>query len=91
MYVAEHVANDVLPDNVQVPENEPVPLVVKVTVPVGVKYVPGELSVTVIVQLVAVPIAAGDVQKTDVAADRNVTVIVAVASGLAAECPESPP
>jgi hypothetical protein len=43
-----------------VPANDPAPLVVSVTWPVGVMNVPGELSVTVTVQLVATPIVPGD-------------------------------
>jgi hypothetical protein len=45
---------------VHVPANDPLPLVVSVTWPVGVMNVPGELSVTVTVQLVATPMVPGD-------------------------------
>jgi hypothetical protein len=90
VYVSEHVANDVVPDRVHVPVNVPVPLVDNITVPVGVTY-DDEVSVTVTVQLVAVPIVAGDVHEIDVATVLSVTVIDVVASGLAAECPASPP
>ena len=90
MYISEQVANDVVPDNVHVPLNVPVPLVVNVTVPVGVTN-DDDVSVTVTVQLVAVPIVAGEVHETDVATVLCVTAIDVVASGLAAECPVSPP
>ena len=83
--VAEHVANAVEPDNVQV-EKTPAPLLANDTVPVGVMKGPAiELSVTVAVQLVGVPTVTGEVQETDVAVSLGVTVIVAVASGLAGE------
>jgi len=83
--VAEHVANAVEPDNVQV-ENAPGPLLASETVPVGVMKAPDiELSVTVTVQLVGVPTVTGEVHETDVAVVLGVTVIVTVASGLAAE------
>ena len=75
-----------MPENV----NVPVPPVVNETIPVGVTYVPGELSVIVTVQLVPLPSVAGEVHETDVATVLTVTVIEAVASGLAAECPASP-
>ena len=87
----EQVANDVVPDNVHVPVNVPVPPLANVTVPVGVTNVPGEVSVTVTAQLVALPIVAGEMHETDVATVLCVTVIDAVESGLAAECPVSPP
>jgi hypothetical protein len=80
----------VVPDSVHVPVNVPVPPL-NATVPVGVAYVPGEISVTVTVQLVAVPIVAGDAQETDAATALWVTPIEAVASGFAAECLVSPP
>jgi hypothetical protein len=83
--VAEHVANAVEPDNVQV-EKTPAPLLNNETVPVGVMKGPAiELSVTVTVQLVGVPTVTGEVHETDVAVVLGVTVIVAVASGLAGE------
>ena len=83
--VAEHVANAVEPNNVQV-ENTPGPLLASETVPVGVMKVPAiELSVTVTMQLVGVPTVTGEVHETDVAVVLGVTVIVTFASGLAAE------
>ena len=90
VYVTEQVANEVVPDNVHVPVNVPVPPL-NVTFPVGVTDVPGEMSVIVTVQLAALPIVAGDAHETDVATVLPVTVIVAVASGFAAECLVSPP
>jgi hypothetical protein len=90
--VTEHVAVAVVPLNVHVPENVPLPLVVNVTVPVGGMKVPGELSVTVTLHWIATPTVAGDVQVIAAVTDLPpVTVTVAVASGLAAECPASPP
>ncbi len=83
VYVKEHDAEAVVPLKLHVPVNVPLPLVVSITSPVGVMNVPGELSVTVTVQLVAAPIVPGDSQfKADVS-DLAVTVTVAVAFGLA--------
>jgi hypothetical protein len=67
-----------------VPANDPLPLVVNVTWPVGVMNVPGELSVTVTVQLVATPIVPGDWQFNVEVSDLTFTFTVAVAFGLAA-------
>jgi len=55
VYVTEHVAVAVAPDNVQLAAGVNVlvaTLLVNETVPVGLMNVPGELSVTVAVQLV---------------------------------------
>ena len=55
MYVTEHVAVAVLPDSVQLAAGVNVlvaTLLVKLTLPVGVRKVPGEVSVAVAVQLV---------------------------------------
>ena len=55
MYVTEHVAVAVLPDNVQLAAGVNVlvaTLLVKLTLPVGLMNAPGEVSVTVAVQLV---------------------------------------
>jgi hypothetical protein len=60
VYIKEHDAEAVVPLRMHVPVNDPLPLVVSVTWPVGVRNVPGELSVTVTVQLVATPIVPGD-------------------------------
>ena len=71
--LAEHVAEAPVPANVQVPPG------VKVTVPVGVIAVPGDVSATVAVQLVAWPTKTVDgVQTTVVVVVRTVTVTVAV-------------
>jgi hypothetical protein len=51
------------------------PLGVKVTVPVGVVAVPGEVSVTDAVQLLEPPVTIGLSQLTLVADDRLLTVI----------------
>jgi hypothetical protein len=76
--VAEHVADAVEPDNVQV-ENTPAPLLANDTVPVGMMKAPAiELSVTVAVQLVGEPTVTGEVHETDVTVLLCVTVIVAV-------------
>ena len=57
------------------PANVPVPLLVKLTVPVGALVVPGEVSVTVAVQLVAEFTATDDgEQLTAVVVVRVVTV-----------------
>jgi hypothetical protein len=61
------------------PVNVPVPLVVKVTVPVGVGIIPGEAAVTVAVHIVAVPTVTEDgVQVTPVETLGNGTARVAV-------------
>jgi len=55
VYVTEHVAVAVLPDSVQLAAGVNVlvaTLLVKLTLPVGVRKVPGEVSVAVAVQLV---------------------------------------
>ena len=83
--VAEHVADAVDPDNVQV-ENVPAPLLVKETVPVGEMNGPAvEVSVTVAVQFVGLPTVTGEAHETNVTVDLCVTVTMAVASGLEAE------
>ena len=56
----EHDAEAVVPLKVHVPVNVPLPLVASITSPVGVMNVPGELSVTVTVQVAATPIVPGD-------------------------------
>ena len=83
--VAEHVADAVDPDNVQV-ENVPAPLLVKETVPVGEMKGPAvDVSVTVAMQFVGLPTVTGEAQETNVTVDLCVTVTMAVASGLAVE------
>lgn len=91
VYVTEHDAAAVVPARVQGPVKVPLPLVVSVTVPVGVLYVPGELSVTVTVHVTASPIIADEAQ--DIVEDivRTFTFTVAVAFGLAALWAASPP
>ena len=83
MYVTEHEADAVVPLNVQVPVNVPLPLVTSTTTPVGVMNVPGEWSVTVTVQLVATPIVAGESHVNADVSDLTLTVKVAVAFRLA--------
>ena len=85
MYVKEHDAEAVVPLKMHLPLNVPLPLVVSMTSPVGVMNVPGELSVTVTMQLVATPIVADKSQVNADVRDLAVTVTVAVAFGLARE------
>jgi len=85
VYVTEHDAEAVVPLNVHVPVNVPLPLVVSTTPPVGVMNVPGEWSVTVTVQLVETPIVAGESQVNADVSVLTVTVTLAVAFGLAGE------
>jgi len=85
VYVTEHEADAVVPLNVHVPVNVPLPLVTSTTTPVGVMNVPGEWSVTVTVQLVATPIVAGESQVNADVSVLTVTVKIAVAFGLARE------
>lgn len=87
VYVTEQVAVAVVPVRVHVPANPPLPFVVRVTCPVGVTNAPGEVSVTVTVQSVAIPMVAGDVHDTVAVTDlmRFVMVRANVAFGLAAE------
>jgi hypothetical protein len=53
VYVTEQDAEAPVPDNVQSPENAPIPLLVKVTTSVGGIDGPLEVSVTVTVHVVA--------------------------------------
>ena len=91
VYVKEHDAEAVVPLKLHLPVNVPLPLVVSITSPVGVMNVPGELSVTVTVQMVAAPIVPGDSQFKEDVSDLAVTIIMAVAFGLAGEWVGSPP
>lgn len=84
MYVTEHEADAVVPLNVHVPVNAPLPVVVRTTAPVGVMNVPLEWSVTVTVQVVATPIVAGESQVNEDVNVLRVMTTVAVAFGLAA-------
>jgi hypothetical protein len=64
---------------VQVPVKVPVLLVVRLTVPVGVRKVPAvEVSVTVTVQLAAVPTVTEEVQLTVVEVVLGLTVTLVV-------------
>ncbi len=85
MYVKEHDEEAVVPLKMHLPANVPLPLVVSITSPVGVMNVPGELSVTVTVQLVATPIVADKSQVNAEVRDLAVTVTMTVALGLARE------
>lgn len=66
------------PDRAHVPENVPVPLVLRLTVPVGVMKLPAELSATVTLHVDAVPIVTGEVQLTVVVVARLFTVTLVV-------------
>lgn len=79
-----HDAVAPVPDRAHVPPKLPLPFVVSVTMPVGVVGVPGELSVTVMVQLIGTPIIAEDEQVIVDVKDLTFTFTVAVAFGLAA-------
>jgi hypothetical protein len=79
-----HDAEAVVPVKVHVPPNVPLPLVVNATTPVGVMNVPGEVSVTVTVQVVTTPMTAFEVQDIEEDRDLTFTLTVAVAFGLAA-------
>jgi hypothetical protein len=78
VYVTEQLALGPLPDSVQlVALKVPVPLVVKLTVPVGVVLVPVAVSVTVAVHVVEPPRTTVDgAQLTVVLVDRLATVTV---------------
>jgi hypothetical protein len=80
----EHDAEAVVPVNVHVPPNVPLPLVVSVTTPVGVMNVPGEVSVTVTVHVMADPMIADEGQDIEEDSVLTFTLTVAVALGLAA-------
>jgi hypothetical protein len=78
-----HDAEAVVPVKVHVPPNVPLPLVVSVTAPEGVMNAPGEVSVTVTVQVVGTPMIALEVQEIEEDRDLTFTLTVAVAFGLA--------
>ena len=86
MYVTEHVAVAVLPDNVQLAAGVNVlvaTLLVNETLPVGVRKVPGEVSTTVAVQLVPWLTATVEgEQLTESVTVRLVTVTAAVVGPL---------
>ena len=78
MKVEAHVAEAVVPDRVHV-VNEPVtPVSPRVTVPVGVRNVPSEVSVTVTLHVEPWLTTTGDVQVTVVVVARLFTTILAV-------------
>ena len=88
MKVEVHVAVAVVPDKVHV-VNEPVtPVCVRTTVPVGARKVPGEVSVTVTLQVEPWLTATGVVQETVVVVARLFTTILTVP--LLNACPVSP-
>ena len=74
VYVTLHVADAVLPDNAHVPANVPVPLVLRLTLPVGVTKLPAELSATVTLHVDEVPMVTGVVQLTVEVVVRLLTV-----------------
>jgi len=77
--VTEHVAVAPVPDKVQGdPTKVPVLLVVKVTVPVGVLAVPGDVSVTVAVHVPACPVLSVAGQASVVVVARLLTVTLAL-------------
>jgi len=84
--VAVNVTEQLPETNAQVVElNEPAgPVSLKVTVPVGVIMVPGEVSLTVAVQEETWPITTGLVQTTAVEVLRLFTVTLAAALVLVA-------
>jgi hypothetical protein len=86
-----HDAEAVVPVKVHDPPNVPLPLVVSVTMPVGVMNVPGDVSVTVTMQVVATPMIAFELQEIEEDRDLMVTFTMAVAFGFAAKWPASPP
>ena len=92
VYVTEQVAELPEPERVQLAALKvPVPLLVKVTVPVGVVFVPTSVSVTVAVQVVDVPsdTVVGE-QLTLVLVERFAVTATVVVPWLSA-CVASPP
>lgn len=78
MYVTLQVAEAVVPDSVHGPLKVPVLFEARPTVPAGVMKVPGELSVTVTLQVDAVATVTGDVQLMLVAVDLGLTAMLVV-------------
>lgn len=78
VYVTVHVAEAVVPDSAHGPLKVPVLLEARPTVPAGVMKVPGEVSVTVTVQLDAVATVMGDVQLTLVVVVLGLTIMLVV-------------
>jgi len=79
-----HDAEAVVPVKAHAPPKVPLPLVVSVTTPAGVMNAPGEVSVTVTVQVVSTPMTAFEVQDIEEDRDLTFTFTIAVAFGLAA-------
>ena len=86
----EQLAEGPLPLSVQFPlvGDTPPPLAVKFTFPVGVVFVPAEVSVTVAVHALEPPMAIGLLQLTLVEVARTLTVIDPLPELVA--CVESP-
>jgi len=76
--VEEHVAEAVVPAKVQVVNDPVTPVSLRATVPVGVRNVPGELSVTVTVHVEPWLITTGVVQEIVVVVVRGLTVTLVV-------------
>lgn len=85
-----HDAEAAVPVKVHVPPKLPLPLVLSVTTPDGVVGVPGDVSVTVTVHVIATPIIADEAQDMDEDEDLTFTFTVVVALGLAVKCAASP-
>jgi hypothetical protein len=80
--LAEHVAGLPLSVQLVLAGDTPAPLAVRLTVPVGVLVVPDEVSVTVMVQLLACPTTTGPAQLTPVVLTRLLTVAEPLAGPL---------
>ncbi len=94
MYVTEQVAVAVAPLRVQLAAGVKVlvpTLLVKLTDPVGEMNVPGELSVTVAVQVVPWLIATVDGEHDTERVTLRFVTVTAVEVGPLPECAESPP
>jgi len=76
--VEVHVADAVVPARVHVVKDPVTPVWLRPTVPVGVMNVPGEVSVTVTVQVDPWPITTGVVQETVVVVARALTTMLVV-------------
>jgi hypothetical protein len=76
--VEVHVADAVVPDNVQVVKDPDTPVSLKATVPVGATKVPKETSVTVTVQAEAWLATTGVAQLMAVVVDRRLTTMLVV-------------
>ncbi len=76
VYITEHVAVAPVPERSQVPVNEPELFDDIATVPVGVIAVPGEVSVTVTVQVDGLPTVTGVVHTGVTDTSRSVTMML---------------